>query len=169
VTIADGSKVEVVGKGNIMLRIRVSGSNYRQYTLYDVLYIPDLNGNLFSVKAATQRGFVVQFGHSRCWIKNRRQMVCARGTLVNKLYYLDIESDDHSAALSAISSCTLWHQRLAHVNVASVRNMSRWSASGSDLPAHDDIGVCEPCVLGKMARKPFKASGIKSKLMYVAR
>ena len=125
VTIADGSKVEVVGKDRIKLRIRVSGSNHRQCTLYDVLYIPDLKGNLFSVKAATQRRFVVQFGHSCCLIKNRRQMVCARGTLVNKLYYLDIDSDhnEHSAALSPLSNCTLWHQRLVHVNTAIIRNM----------------------------------------------
>ena len=124
VTIADGSKVEVVGKDRIKLRIRVSGSNYRQCTLYDVLYIPDLKGNLFSVKAATQRRFV-QFGHSCCLIKNRRQMVCARGTLVNKLNYLDIDSDhnEHSAALSPLSNCTLWHQRLVHVNTAIIRNI----------------------------------------------
>lgn len=161
VVIADGSKVNAIGKGNVQLRVRVSANKYRLSTLYNVLHIPELNGNLFSVKAVTQRGYIVQFGHSRCWVKNSRRMVCALGTMVNKLYHLDIQSIDHTAA-SAVAMNVLWHQRLAHVNTASIKNMTQWCKNGCDIS--DDIGVCEPCVKGKMSRQPYKSrDSIKSK------
>lgn len=163
VIIADGSRVNVVGKGNVKLHILVSRGKYKLVTLHDVLHIPNLNGNLFSVKAVAQRGYVVQFGHTRCWIKNKQKKVCALGTLHDKLYYLDVESYDHSAS-TATSGNTLWHQRLAHVNVASIRNMSEWSLSDSNPSSADDIGICEPCIKGKMARKTFNSRNeIRSK------
>jgi transposase InsO family protein len=151
VVIADGSKVQVIGKGNVKLQVWVSPNKSRPATLYNVLHVPELSGNLFSVKAATQHGHVIQFGHTRCWIKNRRKMVCALGTIMDRLYYLDVRTDDHSAKCA--SNTVLWHQRLAHANVDSIKNMTQWCDNGCDLSG--GIGVCEACVKGKMARQPF--------------
>lgn len=161
VVIADVSKVEAVGKSKIQLRVRVRANKYRLSTPCNVLHIPELNGNIFSVKAVTQRGYIVQFGHSRCWVKNsRRTAVCIRNDGVNKLYHLDIQSSDHTAA-SAVSLSVLWHQRLAHVNTANIKNVNQWCQSGRDISA--DIGVCAPCIKGKMSRQPNKSrDSIKS-------
>lgn len=151
VMIADGSKIQVRGKGSVKLQVWESRNKSRYATLYNVLHIPELSGNLFSVKAATQNGYVIQFGHSRCWVKNRRKMVCASGTMRDKLYYLDVRTDDHSARCA--SNTVLWHQRLAHANINSIKNMTQWSNNGCDLSGN--IGVCEACVKGKMTRQPF--------------
>lgn len=69
VVIADGSNVLVMGKNSVKLQVWVSRNKSRYATLYNALHIPELSENLFSVKATTQNDYVIQFGHSRCWIK----------------------------------------------------------------------------------------------------
>ena len=164
VGIADGHTVNAVGKGNVQITVRVSRKVTRLSTMYDVLHVPDLKTNLFSVRSATEKGVIVQFGHTRCWLKNSKGMIRAMGTLVDKLYYLDLESSDHTAS-TAYSDNSLWHQRLAHVNLSTIKQIHRENlVTGADLSrVNVDKRVCEPCVKGKMARKPFKPVGaIKS-------
>jgi len=56
---------------------------------YDVLYVQKLTCNHFSVKASTQRGNRVKFGHIQCWINGHGGERCGKGSLMEKLYYLD--------------------------------------------------------------------------------
>ena len=71
VHLGDGRVVEAVGVGNIRLKMvfRVSHSKPATTCMYDVLYVPNLACNLFSVRAATRRGNQIKFGQERCWIQ----------------------------------------------------------------------------------------------------
>ena len=162
VTIADGTKVQVVGKGSVKHRVKVGRDKQRNVTVNDVLHVPNLNANLFSVKAATQRGFVVQFGHTRCWLKDKYGIVHAMGTIKNKLYYLDMAISEHLACTAKADS--VWHKRLAHACHSTIQSASNQAlVEGADLSSVS-VGLCDSCVKGKMSRKPFKsAGGIKSK------
>lgn len=51
IQIGDGSEIEAVGKGNIMLE-----TNGATITLNDVLYVPDITTNLISVAKAVDHG-----------------------------------------------------------------------------------------------------------------
>jgi len=44
---------------------------------------------------------VVQFGHSRCWIRGKTKKIHAMGTLVGELFYQDWASFDHEVDLVA--------------------------------------------------------------------
>ena len=154
VAIADGRVVDAVGIGNIQLSVKLKRQVQRKATLYNVLHVPALKQNLFSVRSAAGRGMVVQFGHSRCWIRGKANQVHAMGTLIGKLYYLDLESSNHKINLVACN--IVWHQRLAHVNHASIKCMaSEQLVTGADL-SDVSVGICTPCIKGKMTRKPFK-------------
>ena len=161
VTIADGTEVQVVGKGSVKLRVQVGRGKQRNATVNDVLHVPNLNSNLFSVKAATQGGFVIQFGHTRRWLKDKYGIVHAMGTIKNKLYYLDLADSVHQACTAKTDS--IWHKRLAHVCHSTIRSASNQAlVEGADL-SNVSVGLCESCQKGKMTRKPFKsAGGIKS-------
>lgn len=161
VTIADGRVVDAIGTGNIRISASVSRKVNRKGTLHDVLHVPDLKQNLFSVKSATSRDLIIQFGHTRCWIKNKRSQIHAMGTLVNKLYYLDLVDSDHRACKASCND--IWHQRLAHAGHTTIRRANSESlVTGADL-SDVSTSICEPCVKGKMARKPYKpVGGIKS-------
>lgn len=52
-------------------------------------------------------------------------MVCAAGALVGKLYYIDVQADDHAAAAVSTASDELWHQQLIPVNAFSIKNISK--------------------------------------------
>ena len=66
VCLGDGRVVEAVGVGNIRLKMLFKASRPKHATMYDVLHVPKLTCDLFSVRAATNRGNVIMFGHDRC-------------------------------------------------------------------------------------------------------
>jgi len=152
VTLGDGYVLEVVGSGNIE----------KPNTMYDVLHVPGLKANLFSVRSAAEKNVRVQFGHSRCWLKNKSGKLHATGTLCNKLYYLDTMYSNYHVA-SPASNTDLWHQSLGHAGIQSIQSAQQNRlVIGADL-SNLHVGVCEPCIKGKMTRKCFsKHIGIKS-------
>ena len=161
VGLGDGHVLDAVGTGDVKIRIRVSRDKTKFATLHDVLHVPDLKVNLFSVRSAAERGFVVQFGHTRCWVKDNQRKVHATGTLHGKLYYLDTAGDSHVAAVAS----DVWHKRLGHASNQVIQRAHRENLTvGADLSGVCEGGVCEPCVKGKMTRKPFTGSnGIKTR------
>ena len=61
VSFGDGRVVEAVGVGTIRLNVLFKVSNSKRAVMYDVLHVPKLACNLFSVRAAAKRGNTVKF------------------------------------------------------------------------------------------------------------
>ena len=165
VGLGDGRTVDAVGVGNVCMNMTFRVGQPKRSVMYHVLYVPELACNLFSVRAAATRGNIVQFGHTRCWIRDADGILKGMGTLVNKLYQLDcepIESEYASAASVSSSdySANLWHQRLGHLNIHQLKEIvQKEIATGIRLPKKANLSFCEGCVEGKMHRKPFKPVG----------
>ena len=161
VKLGDGRVVDALGIGNVKLKMTFKLSDVKNVTMYDVLYVPKLSGNLFSVGAATKRGNTVQFRKSRCYIRGKSGTLQGMGTQrADGLYQLDIEGSEtvcHSASVAA----SLWHQRLGHTTrLKELKDL----VNGVNFSAEKEIPFCEGCVEGKLARKPFKPiGGIRSK------
>ena len=126
----------------------------------DVLYIPKLTNNLFSVHVATLKGNMVSFGSDYCWIHNKKRKLIGTGVPTSKLYklYCDFVSssvDKASVAGEKKSSnkINLWHQRLVHVNSRQLHQLVE-NSEGVDLQSEDKMKFCEACVHGKMHRLP---------------
>ena len=87
--------------------------------MYKVLYVPQLACNLFSVRTAASKGNIIRFGHSRCWIRDRKGELRGMGTLSDKVYQLDcvtVPSEQASfATTKKPSGIDLWHYRIAHI------------------------------------------------------
>ena len=70
------------------------------------------------------------------------------GVLIGKMYYLDLESSDQEVNLVACN--IVWHQRLAHVNHATIKHMaSEQLVTGADL-SDVSVGMCALCIKGKL-------------------
>jgi len=162
VTLGDGHVLEVVGKRNIKIFTRIRGQQIKRNTMYDVLHVPGLKANLFSVRSAAEKNLIIQFEHSRCWLKNKSGKLHATGTHCNKLYYLDTMYLNYHIASSA-SDADLWHQSLGHAGIQSIQSAQQNRlVVGADL-SNVHVGVCEPCIKGKMTRNFFsKHVDIKS-------
>ena len=170
VGLGDGRTVDAVGIGNVHVNMQFKVSQAKPCVIYHVLYVPELTCNLFSVRAATERGNHVRFGESRCWIRDSSGKLCGSGTLVDKLYKLDCElaSELHNVgekAAMAVASCDmdLWHQRLGHLCEQQIKCMvEKKLASGIKLPKSCALHFCEGCVEGKMHRGAFHTVGVRS-------
>ena len=116
VRLGDGRTVEAYGSGHVRITVETGQGKQLTTEMSIVLYVPKLACNLFSVRAVTQKGLVVQFGHTCCWIKTSSGKVIGKGRLDNRMYQLsckceatDAEGDQAQPAVEG-PSLTLWHQ-----------------------------------------------------------
>ena len=127
VKLGDGHVVEAVGVGNVHLNMIFDNSKPKRSIMYQVLYVPRLSCNLFSIRAAVAKGNTVKFGTTKCWIQDSKGILRGMGSLVGKLYQLDSEAivQEQVSVASDADNCTndLWHQRLGHVNEQLLQEM----------------------------------------------
>ena len=171
VRLGDGHTVEAYGSGQVKITVRISQNKDISTQLDKVLFVPKLACNLFSVRAVTQKGYTVQFGHSCCWIKDSNGKVRGKGRLTDNMYMLitdeEISTRNHEAKKAENESpheLDLWHQRLGHINENQLLQTVKNSLiKGINLSENDKLKFCEGCVEGKMSLKPFKSvRGIKT-------
>ena len=173
----DGRTVEALGAGCVKITTanQIHGGKKIPGWMTDVLYVPKLAGNLFSVRAAIQNRKVISFGHRYCWIRDKRHRPIGTGSTAGRLYKLNCEVLKPSGESAKIaeelqdSEIELWHQRLAHVNYNQLRQLER-NAVGLSLPCDKKQKFCEACVHGKMHRthhKPLKEIKLTEKLQLV--
>jgi hypothetical protein len=81
VVFVDGRSVHALGTGEICITILLGPKekDKRKSTMTKLLYVPMLAANLFSDRAATRKGKVVQFGHTLCWINVSQGKGVAKG------------------------------------------------------------------------------------------
>lgn len=135
----------------------VATLQYQQWwsyaTLFNVLYLPGIEQNLFSVGAATDKGCTVTYLKDSFQITNNGKTVAQGVRKSGKLYTMLFRFRKTSSALSAAneSSGEIWHKRLGHVNHKILSQMGL-------VTAEDENKFCEACALGKMSKKSYKAS-----------
>ena len=157
VFLGDDGVLPGIGKG--VARVPVYDvSGVTNLTLHDVLYVPDLKKNLFSVPAVTKRGAVVQFDHEKCALSKDGKYFNVGHKVGDKLYKLNNKPEYATLSYENPSSLELWHQRLCHLNYYSVSQLSKGDiATGvnCNVGKADMSNNCEPCILGKMHKAPF--------------
>jgi Pol polyprotein, beta-barrel domain/GAG-pre-integrase domain len=146
VWLGDNRYIEVVGEGQINIQLTINGTRKVKGLFKHVLYVPDLNRSLLSVRKLANDGHITEFEGSHCTIRNGATWrVIGQAKLDDGLYILAVsvpnaekakvsttsadESGNDSvtdAALTArISKATLnqWHHRLGHINVDYIWHM----------------------------------------------
>eukprot|EP00794_Sanderia_malayensis_P000826 gene826-122_t len=86
VRLGDNRTVEALGKGTVWLRVMADGQ-YKPVEMSDVLYVPSLIKNLFSVRAVVDKDLTVIFKDDQCIILNKSGNVMGSGKkdgLVNR-------------------------------------------------------------------------------------
>jgi len=153
VELGNGSKAAIVGSGTISLTIQVSGRDV-QIKLENVLLVPELGFQLLSVPTLSKRGFSTIFQNGRCFVM-KRDTTIASGTLHGTLYKLDVPYEAPQCALLS-STLDTWHQRLAHVDATTIRNMvDKNIVTGIKLTRDSSQDItCDGCILGKGHRSP---------------
>ena len=93
--------------------------------MVDVLYVPDLAKNLFSVSAAAKRGYSIKLHQSGCVVLDKFQKISGSGKQQNNLHVLDVnEKNGGFHDVNIVSNedpKELWHQRFVHLNKHNLR------------------------------------------------
>ena len=135
--------------------------------------MPALGKNLFSPGQAASTGLKFLISDNFMTIYENNGFTHPSGKILarirkspDNLYRLDNESfpepgDNHQSSFAVRHNVRLplstWHARLAHTNYADIIHLSRETSHGIMITdANERPRVCEPCIFGKMSRRPFK-------------
>ena len=96
-------------------------------TVTNVLYVPNLRCNLFSVMRVDKAGMTVVYENGQVEIRRGSEVV-ACGSRVGKLYELDLCSQKSAVDSMMTSgrlskSLELWHRRLGHLNARGIEHL----------------------------------------------
>ena len=133
---------------------------YNPARLVDVLYVPDLAKNLFSISAAAKRGYAIELQQSGCVILDKFRKISGSGKLQNSLYVLDVDEKNekfhHVNVASNKHLEDLWHQRFGHLSRNNLRLLRDQNlVSGIDFQSTKESEFCEGCAHGKQKRASF--------------
>ena len=78
VMLGDRRMLTAVGKGKVALNMILPNGGSKLCTVHDVLYVPKLSYNLISVAKASQKGKIVKFTKSACYILDDKHKMVAR-------------------------------------------------------------------------------------------
>lgn len=159
VKIGDGSLLKATGVGDIYVLVNVN-SKWTPTVLKNVMLVPELKINLFSVGAALEKGYTLVGDSETCRLEKNGE-VCALANRQGKIYVMDIKIDQTIAcpSVSTTNSLMVWHEKLAHQHVNHVKNiLKRFDISYSK----DNNIFCENCMNGKQHRLPFYSSSTKT-------
>ncbi|CAI7912911.1 unnamed protein product [Closterium sp. NIES-53] len=153
VVFRNDKSLPVVGVGST--RLIVDGG---PVDITNVLLILGLNVNLLSVTQLMKKGVKVTIDDAKMNLFWKGKQF-AQGVLNGELYQLKTHPRVASSNIAQCSKAILkvWHNRLAHANYDSVKELAnKRLAKGFGVTVGDnEKGVCVACVEGKMARKPF--------------
>ena len=166
VELGNNNTAKVAGVGIVEIPILVNGKRVK-CVLQNVLHVPDLGYQLLSVPTFDKSGFTTSFHSARCWISNGSKLL-ATATIKGNLYELDTPPPSVESALLA-KSTQLWHQRLAHIQPATIIEMSKSQAvRGLEIDdSREQTMTCAGCALGKAHRAviPKKSHTRSTKLL----
>lgn len=142
-----GSKqhLKIHGKGSVTLLISVNGEQV-PHQLDNVLHVPKLRRNLFSVADATDHGFQLQ-GDSQS-MQFRREDIILHAERTGNLFTLRANIAAGGAAetfTAEISSLQAIHEAMGHISKGKLR---KWLAR-ERIPHDDDMTPCTACLVGK--------------------
>jgi len=151
--------LEAIGKGSIKATMQVGGQ-LTHTTITQVLHVPKMKNNLISVSKLISKGFKVEFDKDGCKVNDARRVVVAQARKDKNLYFLNVKvrKDMAHIANSLEESAMLWHERLGHLNMASLMELDAM-VDGMNLKEMLLHNICEGCVKGKHQRTSFPKDG----------
>jgi hypothetical protein len=111
---------------------------------------------LISISKLISEGLKVEFDKDGCKVENAHGTIVAKAQREKNLYFLNVNVRKESAnvAKSSNEGATLWHQKLSHLNMASLTKLEKMvnGMNLKEVPLHH---VCEAYIEGKHQRTSF--------------
>lgn len=165
ISLGDNKKCEIVGEGDIYIDKYVNGK-WCAARITDVLYVPSIKKNLFSVGVCTSRGLEVVFRDDYVRIENNDEVLAIGLKQTNHIYHMLFRVKDPKTIKEVNISETnlrVWHERLGHVNCRTLKSLvNKGLVKGVKLTGDSEF-FCESCQMGKSHRREFKKERVRAK------
>lgn len=158
VIVGNGNPLNVDGVGTVEI---ITDEN-QVLTLRDVLHVPLLSFNLFSLMRTARSGLEVKMFYKDLTIKEGNDTLLT-GVAIDESHYTMnfnvLKSFKANVAIDSKLSITQWHERLGHANYNTIKQMINQNRVNG-MKCHDFSipGECIPCVKNKLTRSSFKQS-----------
>ncbi|UYV69112.1 hypothetical protein LAZ67_6002474, partial [Cordylochernes scorpioides] len=145
VEMANNEKIKVSEMGDVTIKL---GHEYGGETLFleNVLYVPELDGNILSVGRIEERGNKVLFQNGKASVFGSDGGLILKSNRRGRIYTVE----ELKIAKVKSPSADIWHRRLGYIYKRDLQNVS-------------DTAECEVCLEGKMRRLPFPSKPVESK------
>ena len=154
VRVGNGTLVDVCGTGTVQVQAW-NGSEWIETELNNVLLVPSLAVNLFSLSTALDKGFEMMSNKTKCEFMDRDGTVRAMAERLGNLYKMKFKMEEKLSQCNAVQSLTEWHRKLAHIHYGQVRKMLK----ENETVFNDEHNpFCADCLMGKQHRLPFPIS-----------
>lgn len=161
VRVGNGTLVDVQGIGTVQVTAW-NGSEWVSTDLNNVLYVPDLSVNLFSLSTTLDKNYEMHSNKNKCELIDIKGKVRAIAERQGNLYKMQFKIkkftqniDMQPLQCNAVISIHDWHRKLAHINFDQVKKvLKRNNIQFTDDPKP----FCEICLAGKQRRLPFSVS-----------
>eukprot|EP00794_Sanderia_malayensis_P020790 gene20790-22828_t len=153
VLLGNGAVCDALGIGTVIVS-RVCDGKRKQFTLSNVLYVPQLVNNFFSVTAATKMGCTVEFTGKHCKITRSNQELLM-GYQVNQIWFLECETDQITEKVNVLqgqNTLKLWHERLGHVNITRLKTAVNQNVINGVENLAGEMPFCDACQNGVSER-----------------
>jgi len=158
--LASSQAARIEGTGNLNVRLD-DGNGGRQTVLLKTMHVPDLRTSLMSVAKITDKGNEVTFRRDSAYVFSPSREILAIARREGDLYYVHEVPENESASVAAAvkrSNITEWHERLGHLNEASLKQLAADGNCGVKFGPNERLGICETCIKGKQTESPFPVS-----------
>lgn len=154
IIIGDGNSLQAYGQGKVPFE-----SEEFEGTILNVLWVPKMKENLFSIGKAVEQGCNVQFSSelSKVLFYKGEQLVL-RGTKSQESIYFLLtikplhEANDLQECAMVGASIDEWHKRLAHCSHNTVKALIKSDAVRGLVINDNAEQQCRSCVFGKLCR-----------------
>lgn len=158
VEIGNKAIVPVAGAGSV----EIVTNKGESFVLSQVLHVPGVKFNLFSLREVTRKGYTVTMVDDNVFVNHGPNIILSGTAAGSGNYKMNFSAKSSVLACPAIPkgvSIQVWHQRLGHTNYTTVKQMiDQGQVDGLICVNCNPPEICEPCVFGKMTRKSFETA-----------
>ncbi|KAJ1524577.1 hypothetical protein ONE63_011063 [Megalurothrips usitatus] len=147
---------------------KMKGNNNEAKVAFKANKFKDLSRNLLYVNVVTEKGGIgmlddksVKFIHGKV-ICNVDDIVLVGEKQRNGLYTVDLGADEE-VMITQKQKAIEWHSKLGHLNFQDLMKIPKLCDGVSDDIEKCNEEFCEPCIRGKLIRKPFNTERARAK------
>lgn len=157
-SLGDNGQCEVHGVETVLIKMLVNNI-WQESRTENVLYVPSLRKNLFSVGICTSKGYDIVFKEKTVLVSSHGKL-CSQGykqdNHVYRMFFV-VTSKSEASLETNISTVSLrvLHERMGHINVKTIQEMIKKNTIKDIELSNTDDFFCEACQFGKAHRFKF--------------